>query len=330
MSRSKRLVPFALFAACLAAVWAPKLTGAAPACDPDNGGIKLPAGFCALVVADGLGAARHMAVAPNGDLYVALMPAAAAASRDRGGVVALRDADGDGKFEVDGALRQRQHDRHRDPQRLPVCCAPAQRSQRFKITAGQLKPPGAAGDDRHRLAARSAARGQGHCLRRPRLAVHQRRRALERLPGAGPPARRQGRRSVPAAREARRHLEVRREQARTRRRQTARRFATGLRQMPAHHLARRRALHRDEQPRSARRRSGPSQFTAKDNAERPAEPLYRAVQGSDFGWPYCYFDYASKKLVLNPEYGGDGKTWAAARSSRRRSAPFRRTGRRWT
>src|SRR4026207_1636422 len=45
---------------------------AKPMCDPDNGGLKLPAGFCALVVADNLGVARHMAVAPNGDLYVVL------------------------------------------------------------------------------------------------------------------------------------------------------------------------------------------------------------------------------------------------------------------
>ena len=43
-----------------------------PACDPDNGGITLPDGFCALVVADGLGAARHLTVAPNGDIYVAI------------------------------------------------------------------------------------------------------------------------------------------------------------------------------------------------------------------------------------------------------------------
>ena len=48
------------------------LAAAAPACDSDNGGITLPAGFCALVVADGLGAARHAVVAPNGDVYVAL------------------------------------------------------------------------------------------------------------------------------------------------------------------------------------------------------------------------------------------------------------------
>ena len=52
----------------------------------------------------------------------------------------------------------------------------------------------------------------------------------------------------------------------------------------------------------------PALFNAKENAERPAEPMYRAVQGSDFGWPYCYYDYGMKTLLLNPEYGGDGKT----------------------
>ena len=31
-------------------------------------------------------------------------------------------------------------------------------------------------------------------------------------------------------------------------------------------------------------------------------------QGSNFGWPYCFFDYTQKKFLLNPEYGGDGKT----------------------
>ena len=31
-------------------------------------------------------------------------------------------------------------------------------------------------------------------------------------------------------------------------------------------------------------------FTAQENAERPAEPMYRATQGSNFGWPYCFWD----------------------------------------
>ena len=52
----------------------------------------------------------------------------------------------------------------------------------------------------------------------------------------------------------------------------------------------------------------PGMFTAKENAERPAEPLYKAVQGSNFGWPFCFYDYGMKKFLNNPEYGGDGKT----------------------
>ena len=39
-------------------------------CTGDNGGITLPAGFCATVFADNIGHARQMVVAPNGVLYV--------------------------------------------------------------------------------------------------------------------------------------------------------------------------------------------------------------------------------------------------------------------
>jgi glucose/arabinose dehydrogenase len=29
-------------------------------------------------------------------------------------------------------------------------------------------------------------------------------------------------------------------------------------------------------------------------------------KGADYGWPYCYFDPATRKKVQAPEYGGDG------------------------
>src|SRR5438552_13816698 len=77
------------------AILAPSSIGAAaPACDPDNGGLKLPAGFCALVAADGVGTARHLVVGANGDVYVALR------GQTPGGIVALRDKDGDGRLET--------------------------------------------------------------------------------------------------------------------------------------------------------------------------------------------------------------------------------------
>jgi hypothetical protein len=56
-----------------------------PACDPDNGGLILPEGFCALVVADGLEGARHVDVTANGDIYVHLRGSRGAEPNPPGG-----------------------------------------------------------------------------------------------------------------------------------------------------------------------------------------------------------------------------------------------------
>jgi glucose/arabinose dehydrogenase len=86
------------------------------------------------------------------------------------------------------------------------------------------------------------------------------------------------------------------------------RYATGLRQMPAFtwHDG---ALYIVMNNRDQLNVMWPDKFTVQENAERPAEPMLRAAAaGVNFGWPYCFFDYGQKKLLLNPEYGGDGKT----------------------
>src|SRR5258708_21129477 len=71
----------------------------APTCAPDNGGITLPAGFCASVFADSLPPPRHMYAMPNGAVYVAL---SGRGSATPGGVIVLRDANNDGRAEVSG------------------------------------------------------------------------------------------------------------------------------------------------------------------------------------------------------------------------------------
>ena len=55
-------------------------------------------------------------------------------------------------------------------------------------------------------------------------------------------------------------------------------------------------------------------------------------QGADYGWPECYFDNKQKKLVLGPEYGGDGgkKVGDMLAEARRRWRSFPRIGRRTT
>src|SRR2546422_4193853 len=72
-------------------------------CPSDDSGLKLPAGFCATVFADGIGHARHMVVGPSGVVYVNTwsgeyyghdVPHAG------GFLVALQDKTGAGKADV--------------------------------------------------------------------------------------------------------------------------------------------------------------------------------------------------------------------------------------
>ena len=61
--------------------------------DADNAGLKLPTGFGALKVADGLGKSRHIAVTPQGDIYIKMNGKIAEGK----GILKLHDANGDGK-----------------------------------------------------------------------------------------------------------------------------------------------------------------------------------------------------------------------------------------
>lgn len=58
----------------------------------------------------------------------------------------------------------------------------------------------------------------------------------------------------------------------------------------------------------------PQYYTAKQNGEQPAETMYELHKGSDAGWPYMYYDPLLKQYMLSPEYGGDGKTVATKRA----------------
>ena len=63
--------------------------------EQDNGGLLLPDGFRSLVVHEGVGQSRHIAVSQNGDIYVKLRK-----DFGREGNVAMRDKNGDGKAEI--------------------------------------------------------------------------------------------------------------------------------------------------------------------------------------------------------------------------------------
>ncbi len=285
---------------CMASVLSHAAT--APACDSDNGGITLPPGFCALVAADGLGTARHLVVAPNGDVYVALQ----SGEGTPGGVVALRDANGDGRFEIqekfgDGsvtgiALRNGY-----------LYIAKPQSVERYKMTPGQLKPSGAAEIVLSGLPSEQEHRDKGLAfdgmgsfyinVGSPSNACQSRDRQKD-VPGMDP---------CPILEK---HGGIWKfdENKLNQTQADGTRIVTGLRQEPAitwHDGAVYIVMNNRDQLDTL---WPDKKFTAEDNATRPAEPMYRADPGSNFGWPYCVFDYIQQKLVLNPEYGGDGKT----------------------
>jgi glucose/arabinose dehydrogenase len=51
----------------------------------------------------------------------------------------------------------------------------------------------------------------------------------------------------------------------------------------------------------------PDMYTQEQSAELPSEEMFMVKKGSNFGWPYCYYDQFQKKKILAPEYGGDSK-----------------------
>ena len=51
----------------------------------------------------------------------------------------------------------------------------------------------------------------------------------------------------------------------------------------------------------------PDMYNDKQSAELPAEEMFLVKKGSNFGWPYCYYDEFQNKKILGPEYGGDAK-----------------------
>jgi len=271
-----------------------------PACDPDNGGIKLPAGFCAEVVADGIGAARHIAAAPNGDVYVALM----AGRRQKGGVVALRDTTGNGKFDM--------NEQFGDLSSTGIglrngylYVATVHSVIRYKMTPGELKPAGEAevvvgdlpGEFEHGDKGLTFD-GKGSLyvnVGAPSNACQPQ----DRRKGVA------GQDPCPLLAE---HGGIWKfdENKLGQKQSDGVRWATGMRQMPAltwydgHVFV---VMNNRDQLDTL----WPEHFKVEDNAERPAEPMYRIdKQDENFGWPYCFFDYLKQKLVLNPEYGGDG------------------------
>ena len=283
------------------------------ACDPDNGGLKLPDGFCAKVIADVAAPARHVAVAPNGDIYTVLAVAGGPLAPPPSGpptpgVVALRDADRDGKYEQverfgpglqgTGILVHNGY----------LYVGSDQQVVRFRLDGKSLVPAG-----QPEVIVDAIPRANPHSAKSIAIGDNN---ALYVHVGAPTNACQLPKDRVPgqAGQNPCSQLELhggvwRYESNRAgQKHDAAHRFATGIRHTVAmawNPTA--RQLYAAQNNRDQLDTLWPKAFTAQDNAERPAEELQLLKQGANFGWPYCFFDLQTKKRLLNPEYGGDGK-----------------------
>ena len=85
----------------------------------------------------------------------------------------------------------------------------------------------------------------------------------------------------------------------------AARYATGIRNIGGMQIDEGR-LFVTQHGRDRFVQSWPELYDKVRSAELPAEELLEVRAGGDYGWPFCYFDGFQEKLVLAPEYGGDG------------------------
>ena len=276
--------------------------GAGPACDPDNGGLTLPRDFCAVVVADRVGGARHIAVAANGDLYVALQ----SGEFGSGGVIALRDTNGDGKADIiqpigseggSGIALDGQSLYFSTPSTV----------YRYALHAGRLAPVGPPDVIVRNLPS------TGHGARSLALSTDGR-LLFVNVGSRTNSCQRSDRDTESPGRDPCVELDTRAgiwqfdagKQGQTQR--DGLRFATGIRNAvalavnPADGL-----LYSVVHGRDQLGQNWPHLYTLAQSAEKPSEEFIQISRGDDFGWPYCYHDPELGHLVLAPEYDGDGK-----------------------
>jgi glucose/arabinose dehydrogenase len=301
----KRIAMVLSLALSLAATAALQGQRSAATCDPDNGGLKLPPSFCAAVIADNLGYARNLVVTPTGDLYVSIRsgPRAQGQPPQPGFIVGLRDTSGDGKMDVQekfgsvGATGIQLRNGY-------LYYATTTSIERFKLTPGTLKPAAAA-----EVIVGDFPNQRGHSDKD--IAFDDKNNVYVNvgLPSnaCAEPDRQLGSKGVDPCPQLEQHGGIWRFAADTpgQTYSVKNRYATGMRQ-PVAVAWHGGSLFVAMNSRDSLDTLYPKLFTAEDNQERPLEPLLLVKEGSVFGWPYCFFDGQANKMILAPEYGGDG------------------------
>ncbi|MFH6603456.1 PQQ-dependent sugar dehydrogenase [Maribacter algicola] len=272
-----------------------------------NGGLYFPDGFEAIVVADSIGAARHLAIRDNGDIYVKLRT-----ETGRNGNMALRDTTGDGRADIferwgdypnDGnfGTEMRIHNGY-------LYFSSEQVVYRQELTPGQLVPKGIPEiivtdqfPKRWHNAKCLAFDNKGNMyvtFSAPTNACEDQNSQPGNVKGMHPCPLRSELGSIWKFDENK----LGQFQA------DGEMFATGIRSVVGISWNDEdNSLYAVQHGRDYLHNHAPHFYSKWEQAVLPAEEFMKIEKGDDFGWPYTYYDHFKKKKMLAPEYGGDGK-----------------------
>ena len=284
-------------------------------CASHDTGLKLAPGFCASIFADKIGHARHMAVSPEGVVYVNTWSGRYYASDKSppvgGFLVALQDKNGDGKAEVVERFGETVATGGAGGTGIAlykgsVYAEINDRIVRYAMTSGSIVSKGAPevivsglpleGDHPMHPFAIDA---DGNLFVDVASATNacQETNRTPKSPGLKPCTELQTRGGV-----------WRYDANKTGQKfSPAERYATGIRNAdgitldPTGHT-----LYATQHGRDQLAENWPDLYVPEQSATLPAEELLQVRKGGDYGWPECYYDPGQRKLVLAPEYGGNG------------------------
>ncbi|ACB73319.1 PQQ-dependent sugar dehydrogenase [Opitutus terrae] len=275
--------------------------------DADNGGLTLPSGFRGLIVADDLMAGRGTGNAGDALRFLAVTPEGAVyAKTSRGGILALRDADGDGRFEQKqefgsgGGTGIAVHDGW-------LYHSTDSAVYRYKLEPGQLVPTG-----EPQLIVSGLPNEFSHTSKA--FAFDSQGRLLVET-GSPHNVYSDGDRQLGAkGKDPTEYLKTHGgfwrfdPEKQNQKQSDGFHFSTGHR----HSLAIAwqpvaKEFFMVMMGRDGLNTVAPDYYDTLDNAERVAEEMHRLKEGVNLGWPFTYWDPYKKARMINPEFGGDGR-----------------------
>ncbi len=307
-------VPLGLFLVLVFAQCSDPSGTTLPMADKDNGGLFLPGGFEALVVVDSIGQTRHIVVNDNGDIYAQLQ-----SSDDGKGTIAMRDLDGDGK--VDSIVHFGDYvDKGRGATGLTIhngylYTSTKKHIFRSKLANGELVPTS---ETEIVLTDMDPNVGRNWHTTKP-VAFDQKGNmyvpfgspsdACQDMELYGPVGIPNGKGIDPCP-ELEKHAGIWRFDADKIGlfQEDGTKFATGIRSVVGMEWnPKDESLYAVGNGIDNFHTIFPDIYTDWQAAMLPSETLMKVTEGSDYGWPYGYYDQIQGKNVLQPGYGGDGK-----------------------